>query len=186
MGWCQEETKTHTGTAVVKSPRKAPYLEEGRNGIWYQVLHANYSIFGIKYSQQCISYKIFKILFLVPDAAFMFLGLRDKIWPCLKNSEISDATYIDCTGNTEPVRPVEEPITVNSNIHLPQREPDEKDDSTVSFFTSPVHISHWYRPLSTMKVPNYSLSTFSFSLLSTLRPHTRHTQYLKYRKPFFP
>lgn len=61
--------------------------------------------------------------------------------------------YTDCTGNIETGRPVGESIAVNGNIHLPQREPDEKDDSVVSFFTFPVHISHWDRPLSAAKVP---------------------------------
>lgn len=69
--------------------------------------------------------------------------------------------------------------------NLPQREPDEKDDSVVSFFTFPVHLSHWDRPLSAAKVPNYSISTFSFSLLSSLRSHTLFTQYLKHIKAFF-
>lgn len=74
------------------------------------------------------------------------------------------------------------PIAVSSIIPLPQRAPDEKYDSTVSFFTFPVHISHWTLP--TMKVPNYSLSTFSFSLLSTLKSHTPYTIF-KIQRDFF-
>lgn len=129
----------------------------------------------------------FQDIVLVSNSAFIFLGLRDKIWPCLKHNEISDATYTYFyIGNIEPVRPVGESIAVGSKIHLPQMEPDEKNDSIVSFFTFAVHISHWYRPLPTMKVPNYSLSTFSFTLLSTLKSHTHCTQYLKHRKTFCP
>lgn len=56
----------------------------------------------------------------------------------------------------------------------------------ISFLIFSVHISHWYRRLPTMKVPNYSLSTFSFSLHSTLKSHKHCTQYLKYRMTLFP
>lgn len=111
-----------------------------------------------------------------------------EIWfdPAWRNNEFSDPTYTAWTGNREPGRSDGEPIAVNGNIHLPQREPDGKDDGVVSFFTFSAHISHQHTPLPTMKVHHYSGSIFHFSLLSSLRSHIHFTQYLNYRKSFYP
>lgn len=114
---------------------------------------------------------------LISNAVFMFLGLRDTIWPCLKNSEISDAMYTDCTGNTEPVRHVGRVHCRRQQYPFTSKAASwEEDDSTVSFFT------HFYTFLigtGLYNEGNYSLSTFSFALLSTLKSHTHCTQYLK-------
>lgn len=165
--------------------RKAPWLEKGRNGVWHEVLSVSHSIFGIKDFQQYISYKTFKTLFLLSNVEFMFLASRDMIWFCLKQQWDfrCQEHWLHWKQNLRDL--FGESIEVNGNIHLPQRKPDNKDDSVASFFTFSVHISQFHRTLPTMKVPNCSVSTFSFPLFSSLRSHTHFTQYLKYRKAFF-
>lgn len=142
-----ERPHTHTGLAAVVSYGELHVWRKTEMEFGMQCWVPPTVHWGLKSFSNIFLIRLSRHCFL-----FQMLNLRSlllEIWfdPTWRNNEISNAKYTDGTGNREPGRPVGESTAVNGNIHLLQREPDDKDDSVVSFFSSPVHVPHWHRPL---------------------------------------